>query len=155
MESNTPMDPHHGSEAQRALEGLDVDRAMLAERIATPWSVHALLAMLAAVFVALPAIGSDRSRNTMFVVVFVVMLAVFAGAERRSRVRRGRPGAPAIALAAGLVVAILVLFSVSLALAASLSAWWVALPALACFAIVLAGSRGYDRLSRKALRHGH
>jgi len=155
MESNGRTDPRSGSEARRALHDLGADRATLAERIAVPWSVHALLALLAAVFVASPAVGSNVTRNTVFVVVLVLMLGVFADAERRSRVRRGRPGTPAVALAVGVLVAIVVLFSVSLGLAASVNVWWVALPAAACFAIALAGSRAYDHLSRRALRRGH
>ncbi len=154
METNSPIDPGSRAEARRALDALGTDRAALAERIAAPWSMHALLATAAAVFVASPAIDSDGTRNTVFVVTLVVIVTVFSDAERRSRVRRGRPGTGAIALAIGMLATILILFSVSLGLAASLKAWWVGLPAAMCFGVVLAGSRAYDRLSRETLRRG-
>lgn len=90
----------------------------------------------------------------MGVLIAGAMVLLF-GYQRLSGVRVGRSGPRGGLLIAGLLVATLVLLSVSFALAASLSAWWVIAPAVVSFPVVLAGGRRFDQLYREDMSRGH
>lgn len=157
MESDSSAGPAarpSGTQAQQALRDLDSDRAVLAERLAAPWWLYPLSALIVAGYVATPAIRSDNLRNAvvgLLIAGFIVLLLAY---QRLSGVRVGRTGARGGALLVGLLVATLLLLSTSYGLVASFSAWWVLAPAVACFAMVLIGGRWFDRLYRENLSRG-
>ncbi len=144
-----------GAQAQQLLCGLDSDRATLAERLAAPWWLYPLFALIVAGFVATPAIRSDDSRNAIVGLLIAGTIVLLLAYQRLSGVRIGRTGARGGALLVGLLGATLLLLSTSYGLAASLSAWWVLAPAAVCFVTVLVGGRWFDRLYRENLSRGH
>ena|SRR5690554_1376118 len=153
-DSGSPARPSE-AEAQQALRDLGTDRAVLAERLAAPWWLYPVSALIVAGYVATPAIQSDTARNIVvgfLIAVFILFLLTY---QRLSGVRVGRTGVPGTALLVGMLVATLLLLSTSYGLVASFSAWWVIAPAAVCFAIVLIGSRRFDRLYRENLSRGH
>ena len=158
MESHSAAEPTvrpSDTQAQHALRDLGSDRAALAERLAAPWWLYPLSALIVAGFVATPAIKSDETRNAvvgLLIAGFIVLLLAY---QRLSGVRVGRIGTRGSALVVGLLVATLLLLSTSYGLVASFSAWSVLAPAVVCFVMVLIGGRRFDRLYRENLSRGH
>lgn len=140
-----------GGRARQVLHDLDVDRASLAERVAAPGWLYPLCALFIAGFVATPALRSDTPREAVSGALVAATVVLLLGYQRLSGVRVRRTGARGGLLVAGMLVATLVLLSVSFGLAASLSAWWVLAPAAMTFVVVLLGSRRFDRFYRESL----
>jgi hypothetical protein len=128
-------------QAQQALRDLDSDRATLAQRLAAPAWLYPLVALITAGFVATPAIRSDAARNAVVGILLVASIGLLLAYQRLSGVRIGRTGISGSGLLAGLLVATLLLLSVSYGLVSLVSAWWVLAPAAASFVLVLAGGR--------------
>ncbi|TWP32947.1 hypothetical protein [Leekyejoonella antrihumi] len=147
--------PSPAAQAQQVLRELDSDRACLASRLAAPWWLYPVCALLVAGFIATPAIRADEPRNALVGVLIASTLVLLLGYQRLSGVRVGRAGLRGGLLIAGLLVATLVLLSVSFGLAASMSAWWVLAPAAASFLMVQVGGRRFDCLYRENLSRGH
>ncbi|WP_456609873.1 hypothetical protein [Blastococcus sp. SYSU DS0619] len=142
------------ADARAALQTLEDDRAVLADRLAAPRWLHPVFALLAAGYVATPAVPSDGARaNATGVLIAAGVLLVLAY-RRLCGVRVSRIGAPGAAVLGGALVGVLLLLSVSYALVSSVSAWLVLAPAAAGFALVLALGRLFDRLFRENLRRG-
>lgn len=140
--------------ARQVLHDLDADRASLAERVAAPGWLYPLCALFIAGFVATPVLRSDVPRSAVVGVLVAATAVLLRSYQRLSGVRVRRTGARGGLLIAGMLVATLVLLSVSFGLAASLSAWWVLAPAAMTFVVVLLGSRRFDCLYREKLTRG-
>lgn len=143
-----------GTRARQVLNDLDADRAALAARVAAPGWLYPLCALFLSAFVATPALRSDTPRSALVGALVAATVVLLLGYQRLSGVRVRRTGARGGLLVAGMLVATLVLLSVSFGLAASLSAWWVLAPAATTFVVVLLGSRRFDHLYRENLTRG-
>jgi hypothetical protein len=149
MENNTTS-----KVAEDVLRDLASDRRPLTARLAAPWWVHPLVALLVAGYVATPAISPGAVHNVVVGILAGAFVMLVAGYRWCTGVRLNRVGVRGGAVLAGLVVTVLLLLSASNGLTASPSAWWVIAPAVLCFVAVLAGSRWFERLSREDLRRG-
>ncbi len=143
-----------GARAREVLHDLDADRSALSARVAAPGWLYPLCALFIAGFVATPALRSDVPRDAVSGALTAATVVLLLGYQRLSGVRVRRTGARGGLLVAGMLVATLVLLSVSFGLAASLSAWWVLAPAAMTFVVVLLGSRQFDYLYREKLTRG-
>jgi hypothetical protein len=141
-------------QAHEVLRQLDADRARLADRLAAPPWLYLLFAVLAAGYVATPAVPSDGGRSTVVGILLAASVLVAAGYHRLSGVRLGRVGPGGAWLLGGALLAVLLLLSTAYGLAASLPPAWVLAPAVAAFAVVLLSGRRFDRLYRENLRRG-
>lgn len=141
-------------QAGDALQQLDADRARLADRLAAPAWLYLLFAVLAAGYVATPAVPSDGARSTVVGILLAASILVATGYHRLSGVRLGRVGPGGAWLLGGVLLAVLLLLSTAYGLAASLPPAWVLAPAAASFAVVLLAGRRFDRLYRENLRRG-
>jgi hypothetical protein len=142
------------AQAQEALRELASDRATLADRLAAPWWLYPFFALIAAGYVATPAIRSAEARNDVVGILIAAGVVLLLAYRRLSGVRVSRTGGRGAALLAGLLMVILLLLSTSYGLVSLLSAWWVLVPATVSFSVVLVLGRWFDRLYRENLRHG-
>lgn len=150
----TPTDRPSNAQVQQTLRVLDSDRAKLAERVAAPWWLHWILGVLVAGFVASTAVSDNTVRSMVAGGLVGAAVVVTFSYQKLSGIRVRRTGSAGVALVVGLVAGTLLLLSVAYGLAASLSAWWVLAPAVACFAMILGGSRWFDRIYRERLADG-
>lgn len=153
-DSDTSASGSAGARARQVLHDLDADRASLAERVAAPGWLHSLCALFIAGYVATPALRSETPRDAVSGALVAATAVLLLGYQRLSGVRVRRTGARGGLLVAGMLVATLVLLSVSSGLAASLSGWWVLAPAAITLVVVLLGSRRFDRFYRESLTRG-
>ena len=134
MENNLPSDrPDQRNDAALLLGSLKSDRAGLTEQLEEArWFAPGLGAM-AAGFISTPALPESFNRG--FVLTSLVIMSIFlllgyqwvTGIKLlRFRLREG-------ALFATAIVTTLILFSVSLGLAASGFPWWIMVPVIAGF----------------------
>lgn len=149
------METHSRGEAGQLLRDLDADRVALSERLVAPPWLYPLFALVAAAYLATPALESGNLRRVVVACLAGAVILLAGSYRRTSGVRVKRAGLRGALLVGGLLVAVLLLLSVSFGLAASLSPWWVLAPSLVGFAVVLAGGRWFDRLYRDNLRRGH
>jgi hypothetical protein len=158
MEKNlSPAEPParpSTAQAQEALRDLASDRATLADRLAAPWWLYPFFALIAAGYVATPAIPSEEARNAVVGILIVAGIVMLLTYRRLSGVRVSRTGGRGAALLGGLLMVVLLLLSTSYGLVSLLSAWWVLVPATVCFSVVLVLGRLFDRLYRENLRRG-
>jgi drug/metabolite transporter (DMT)-like permease len=143
------------AQAQEALRELASDRATLADRLAAPWWLYPFFALIAAGYVATPAIRSDEARNAVVGILIAAGVVLLVTYRRLSGVRVSRTGGRGAALLVGLLMVVLLLLSTSYGLVSLLSAWWVLVSATVCFGVVLVLGRWFDRVYRENLRHGH
>lgn len=143
-----------GTDAQQVLSALDSDRAALADRLQAPWWLHAVVALIVAGYVALPALWPDGVRWVAYGLVVCGGFAAQIAYRRIAGVRVSKRKVWQVELAAGAALAalLLLLISTSFGLVASLSPWWVLAPTTAAFAIALVLSRWFERIYREALR---
>jgi hypothetical protein len=153
--TSVPIRHPSGPQVRRTLRNLSTDRAQLAERLAAPWWLYVLLALLGAGYVATPAIRVDGARNAVAGALIGASVVMLAGYRRLSGVRVRRTGSSGAIVLVGLFLGTIVLLIISYGLASLLSAWWVLAPATICFALLLVGGRWFDRLYREHLRRGH
>lgn len=134
------------------LHELSADRAALADRLKAPGWLYALVAAIAAGYVATPAISSDDIRNAVVGLLIAAGILLLFIYQRLSGVRVSRTGKRGAGLLVSLVAATLFLLSTSYGLASLLSPWWVLVPVAVCFGLVLVLGRWFDRLYRENLR---
>jgi len=142
------------SSARDALRDLESDRAALAGRLAAPPWLHAAFALVAAWYVALPAFGEAVRRPAVWGLAFAVVALLWVH-RRATGIRPRAVGPRAWGVFAVACVAVLVLLSVSLGLAASLSPWWALVPAAVCFGVVWWANVAFERLTRENVRRGN
>ncbi|WP_017595814.1 hypothetical protein [Nocardiopsis potens] len=151
MESNESPRPGTPEEARAALDALQADRAALADRIASPWWYHPVLAAIMAAFVASPAAPVPA----LFITGGSVGLIFLVQAqEQRSGLSVTRPAGPrsrAVLFGYGAVAVALVFVSFAL-VNLDLRAWVAATAGLA-FALMLGGGLVYDRVYGAELRN--
>lgn len=147
-------DGSHHTQVRQSLADLDVDRTRLADRVAAPWWLHWLLGLVVAGFVASTAVSDDTVRDLVAGGLLGAAAVGTMNYQKLSGIRVRRTGLAGLAVVVGLVASTLLLLSVSYGLAASLSPWWVLAPALLSFALILGGSRWFDRIYRKRLVDG-
>jgi hypothetical protein len=142
-----------GADARQTLQDLASDREALAGRLIAPWWTYPLFALIAAAYVATPAVQPD-SRSLVVGCLTGAFVLLAGSYHRLSGVRVGRIGVRGGAVLATLVLVVQVSLSAANGLAASLTGWWVLAPAAASFVLVLVGARWFDRLYRENLRRG-
>lgn len=153
MESNetTPVSEH---QAQKLLEDMTSDRAALADRARAPRWFLAVLAATAATWVASGALADDDVRTGVSFALTVFFVLVAAMFPRMAGVRVRRFGRRTWLTVLGALVGVLVLFSVALGLAVSVSPSWVVVPATVAFALVYGAGRLTEAIHRAEIRHG-
>lgn len=134
-------------QASHALDSLAADRERLAGSTRTPWGLLAALGLASAWFVAQTAVsnpgGNYEPGTTWWLPLLAAALAGFL-IRRETGIRFRRMGARATWLSVGILVVVLVLFSLSLGLVSFDLRWAVALTALAAFvATVWLGSMAF------------
>jgi hypothetical protein len=142
------MENDRAADAAAALAGMRSDREALAAAIPEPRWHLAALGAVAAAWVAQAVTtrpGSDYEAPTSTWLALVAVLVIMTLIRHRTGIRFRRVGARATLLMAGILVACLVLFSISLGLVVQGLGWAVSLTALAAFALV-------TRLSTLAFR---
>lgn len=140
-------------DAQKLLHDLAADRDALAGRIVAPGWLYPAFGVIAALYVASPAIDPESVRNVVvgLAIAFTVILSF--GYQRISGVRMSRVGARGAVILGVLLCATLVLLSVSFGLASFDLQWWIMVPAAASFGLVLILGRWFDHQYREGLRH--
>lgn len=147
------MENERPTAAWDVLRDLDADRSALAGRMAASAWVHTGFGLIAAGYVLMPVLGDElRSRTLPFLVLVVLGLLWYHRSV--TGIRPTSVGARAWTVVAGAAVAILVLFSVSLGLVASLSPWWAVVPAVAAFGLVRWANTAFEKLTREHVRRG-
>lgn len=138
MERNSGRPSHE--QAAQSLGALSADRERLVGSTRTPWGLLAALGLACAWFVAEAALsnpGSDyEASQTWWLPILAAGLAGFL-IRRETGIRFRRMGARATWLSVGILVAVLVLFSVSLGLVSFDLHWAVTLTALAAFIVAV------------------
>jgi hypothetical protein len=122
--------------AADALHALQADRAQLANRMHTPSWFAPSFGFIAGAYVAAPALPGERVSDVVLVVAILAAVVLSSAFYRVTGIRISRYGAREWVLFAAALVGTLMLFSVALGLVAGGLHWWVALPALAAFALV-------------------
>ncbi len=136
MESNYDDDAR--TEAAEALGVLSADRQRLAQRVRVPWALMAAFGALGAWWVGSAAAtqpGANYESPSMGWMALLGVLVVAHLVQRKTGIRFRSLGARANGAIAGILVACLVLFSVSLGLASLGLHWAVVATSLAAFAI--------------------
>jgi hypothetical protein len=108
MENNTTS-----KVAEDVLRDLASDRGPLTARLAAPWWVHPLVALLVAGYVATPAISPGAVHNVVVGILAGAFVMLVAGYRWCTGVRLNRVGVRGGAVLAGLVVTVLLLLSAS------------------------------------------
>lgn len=144
-----------GARAQALLHDLSSDRAALADRLQAPRWLYPLIGLIAAGYVASPAIPLDGS--VILGILLAASLVLVLSHRRLSGVRPSRAGTRGPGLIVNLVggVLLLVLISTSFGLVSLLSPWWVLAPALVGFIAALILGRWFDLRYRENMRRGH
>lgn len=139
--------------ARAALSGLQSDRAALAGRIAAPAWTHAAFGVVAAGFVAGPAVVSNV-RAVLFPVLLCVAIALMWYQRTATGVQARSIGPRAWVVVGAALVVILAMFSVSMGLVASLSPWWVIAPAVVALGVAWWANVTFERLTQDNVRRG-
>ncbi len=135
MASDRPPRSSHDS-ALRALDDLRADRARLAGRLRPPRWLAAGFGLVAAAFIATPAVPEGAWRNTALFTVLVAWVALSFAAHHTTGIKLSRVGPRASLVTAAGLVATLLLLSVSYGLAAGALHGWIAGCALVGFLLV-------------------
>lgn len=152
--SRTPQARPDRAAADEALQQLDSDRARLADRLAAPAWLYLAFAVLAAGYVATPAIPSDGGRSTAVGALMAASILLGTGYRRLSGVRVRRTGPRGAGLLWVGLLTVLLLLSTAFGLVASLPSVWVLAPATVCLVVVLLVGLRFDRHYRENLRRG-
>lgn len=135
--------------AHDLLEQLGDDRTRLASLSATPWWAPVLLALVAALWVASPAVG-DRTTSYVLAVLGAVLVVSLVRTRTGIRVRAAGPRSAGLAVLWLLVT--LVLYSVALGLVSLDRSAWVVVPAVVAGGVTYGAVRVADGWAREGLR---
>lgn len=136
------------------LHDLDADRAALAGRVAAPRWLYPAFGVIAALYVASPAIEPDTTRSVVLWLAIAFSLVFSFGYQRISGVRMSRVG-----IRGGMILGVLggatfALLSISFGLASFDLQWWITVPTAAELGLMVILGRWFDRVQREELRHG-
>lgn len=144
---------HDSAAGSRPLDLLEADRVTLSERVRLPGWLVPVLGVLVGAWVGSPALTGAGDTSTWFS-LYVVGVVLIVGATRASGVRLKTVGARGW-VAVGLVLAaVLVFYSVSLALESLGLVWWVVVPALLAAVGAVVAVRVIDASRRDVVRRG-
>ncbi|MCZ4516995.1 hypothetical protein O4220_00610 [Rhodococcus ruber] len=149
MESHPSPDDAHD-----LLGAIHADRVSLADRLTAPFWLYPAFAASTALYVGTPALPDGKVSAALAALPVALAATLALLYPRISGVRPAAVGVTGWGVLVGLLVSVLGLLSVSFGVVASLSAWWVLLPQVVCFAIVLFGGRLFDSEYRRHLHVG-
>ena len=141
-------------DASALLSDLAADRAALADRLVAPGWLYPALGLMTALYVASPFVEPDVVRRSIAGFAIAGIIALVLGYQRMTGVRVSRAGGPARLTLWILLVATLLLLSVSLGLASFGLNWWIALTGAASFGLTVSLGRMFDRQYREHVRRG-
>jgi hypothetical protein len=155
MENNFASgEPNPRRAAAELLDDLQADQERLAERAEAPRWLAPGFGLIAALYVAAPALpGEPRSNGIVTTCIIIGVVLVYLS-SRATGIKFSRFGLRAWLAFAGALVGTLVLFSFSLGLVSLDSHWWVAATAAAAFALVFWLTRLIFSSMREALNRG-
>lgn len=152
MENNLPPSSSGQSDSAAALlADVDSDRSALISRMNTPRWVAPTFGAIAAVCVASPAAGDNRSGNSALLIIVGIMVVYLY--HRATGVKLGSIGWEAWLIYAATLISCLLLLSVSLGLVSLELHWWVAAPTVAAFGAGTIGAHYFMRSALSRIRH--
>ena len=152
MENNLPpTSSDQSTSAARLLADVDNDRSALIKRMNTPRWVAPAFGAIAAICVATPAAGDNRSGNSTLLIIVAIMVVYLY--HRVTGVKLANIGWVAWLIYAATLVACLVLLSVSFALVSLDLDWWVIAPTAAAFGAGTIGAHSFMRTALSRIRH--
>lgn len=149
----SPVEPGESQVVSEILDELQADRDRLAQRFRAPKWLAPGFGLVAAVYVSTPALPGQRTSDFILIAAVVVGILLVGNTYRATGIKMSRFGLPEWVAFAASVLGSLVLFSVSLGLAASGLYWWIAAPVCVAFVMVFALTRVILSSMRERLRH--
>ncbi|GAA1120563.1 hypothetical protein [Arthrobacter flavus] len=151
MENNIRLSPDPSESAAALLADVEQDRSALIERMTTPRWVPPIFGAVAAICVASPAAGDNRSGNsTLLIIVAIIVVYLY---HRATGVKLSHIGGTAWLIYAATLITCLTLLSVSLGLVSFDLYWWVLAPAAAAFGAGTLGTHFFLRSALRRIRH--
>ncbi|MBG6180714.1 hypothetical protein [Arthrobacter sp. CAN_A1] len=152
MENNLPpSSSDQPTSAARLLADVDNDRSALSKRMNTPRWVAPAFGAIAAICVATPAAGDNRSGNSTLLIIVAIMVGYLY--HRVTGVKLARIGWVAWLIYATTLVVCLILLSVSFGLVSLDLDWWVIAPTAAAFGAGTIGAHYFMRTVQSRIRH--
>ena len=152
MENNlAPSSSDQSTSATALLADIDSDRSALIRRMSTPRWVAPALGAIAAICVATPAAGDNRSGNSTLLIIVGLMVVYLY--HRATGVKLASIGGVAWLIYAATLVCCLLLLSVSLGLVSFDLYWWVVAPTAAAFGVGTIGAHYFMRSALSRIRH--
>jgi len=153
MENNLhPSSQNEPGSAAALLADVDNDRSALIGRMDAPQWVAPTFGAIAALCVASPVAGDNRSGHlSLLIIVGVLVVYLY---HRATGVKLSRIGGTAWLIYAATLIFCLILLSVSLGLVSFALYWWVAAPIAAAFGAGTLGAHYFMRNAVNRIRNG-
>lgn len=150
-----PGEPGELQNVSGILDELQADRDRLVQRFRAPKWLAPGFGLIAAAYVSTPALPGERTNNFVLIAALVIGILLIGNTYRATGIKISRFGVLEWVALAASVLGSLVLFSLSLGLAASGLYWWIAAPAGAAFVMVLLLASVIFSSMRERLRRAH
>ncbi len=141
-------------DATRMLDDLAADRAKLVERMKAPGWLYPAAGLLAAIYIASPAIEADVVRRVVAGVALGGIAFLVWGFQRATGVKVSRAGLPAQWTLVLHVLAVLLLLVVSFVLESLDLTWWIVLASAAGFLLTVVLGKRFHSQYRNNVRRG-